>query len=176
MRDASGGEKVWSWIKKGVPIRLEVGQRELENNAVFVGPPRPTALGAFFSQSRGRVCGKRLAPSSTTSSTPCSTEPAAFGISIPTALTQRPTCTTSSPPTSVTSRRSTPALPSATGTVQPEVEETIKNDLNVTIRCIPLDAPGRGRRVCDKRTSQQAAGHSCQGVLAPPGSGVGRLF
>ena len=24
---------------------------------------------------------------------------------------------------------------------QPDVEETIKNDLNVTIRCIPLDAP-----------------------------------
>ena len=28
-RDIRGGEKVWSWIKKGVPIRIEIGKREL---------------------------------------------------------------------------------------------------------------------------------------------------
>lgn len=30
-RDMRGGEKAWSWIKKGVPIRIELGQRELES-------------------------------------------------------------------------------------------------------------------------------------------------
>ena len=35
-RDLRGGEKVWSWIKKGVPIRLEVGPRDMENDAVFM--------------------------------------------------------------------------------------------------------------------------------------------
>ncbi len=29
-RDLRGGEKSWSWIKKGVPLRLELGPRELE--------------------------------------------------------------------------------------------------------------------------------------------------
>lgn len=29
-RDLRGGEKSWSWIKKGVPLRLEVGLREIE--------------------------------------------------------------------------------------------------------------------------------------------------
>lgn len=29
-RDLRGGEKNWSWIKKGVPLRLEVGLREIE--------------------------------------------------------------------------------------------------------------------------------------------------
>ncbi len=29
-RDLRGGEKSWSWIKKGVPIRIEVGPREVE--------------------------------------------------------------------------------------------------------------------------------------------------
>ncbi len=29
-REMRSGEKVWSWIKKGAPIRIEVGQRELE--------------------------------------------------------------------------------------------------------------------------------------------------
>lgn len=36
-RDIRGGEKVWSWIKKGVPIRLEIGHREVQENTVFMG-------------------------------------------------------------------------------------------------------------------------------------------
>jgi len=35
--DTRPGDKAWSWIKKGVPIRLEIGAKELENKAVFVG-------------------------------------------------------------------------------------------------------------------------------------------
>lgn len=35
--DGRPGEKAWGWVKKGVPIRIEVGKRELENNCVFVG-------------------------------------------------------------------------------------------------------------------------------------------
>jgi prolyl-tRNA synthetase len=30
-RDLRGGEKSWSWIKKGVPLRLEIGPREMES-------------------------------------------------------------------------------------------------------------------------------------------------
>ncbi|MEM7672131.1 MAG: proline--tRNA ligase [Verrucomicrobiota bacterium] len=36
-RDIRGGEKAWSWIKKGIPIRLEVGPRDIDNHSVFVG-------------------------------------------------------------------------------------------------------------------------------------------
>lgn len=32
-RDLRGGEKAWSWIKKGVPIRIEVGPRDIANDA-----------------------------------------------------------------------------------------------------------------------------------------------
>jgi prolyl-tRNA synthetase len=35
-QDIRGGEKVWSWIKKGVPIRLEIGPREIEANQLFI--------------------------------------------------------------------------------------------------------------------------------------------
>lgn len=35
-RDMNGGEKSWSWIKKGVPIRLEVGPRDLAAETVMV--------------------------------------------------------------------------------------------------------------------------------------------
>ncbi len=33
-RDIAGGEKNWQWIKKGVPIRLEIGPRDIAENAV----------------------------------------------------------------------------------------------------------------------------------------------
>ena len=32
-RDMRGGDKMWSWVKKGVPIRIEIGGRELEEQA-----------------------------------------------------------------------------------------------------------------------------------------------
>jgi prolyl-tRNA synthetase len=35
-RDIRGGEKVWSWVKKGVPIRIEVGQRDMDADSVFM--------------------------------------------------------------------------------------------------------------------------------------------
>jgi prolyl-tRNA synthetase len=36
-RDLRGGEKYWQWVKKGVPLTVEIGPRDLENNSVFVG-------------------------------------------------------------------------------------------------------------------------------------------
>ena len=35
--DNRPGEKAWGWVKKGVPIRLEIGMQEIEKNAVFMG-------------------------------------------------------------------------------------------------------------------------------------------
>lgn len=36
-RDLRGGEKMWQWVKKGVPLTVEVGPRDLEGDSVFVG-------------------------------------------------------------------------------------------------------------------------------------------
>ncbi|MEI6176021.1 MAG: His/Gly/Thr/Pro-type tRNA ligase C-terminal domain-containing protein, partial [Verrucomicrobiota bacterium] len=35
-RDISGGVKKWEWIKKGVPIRIEIGPRDIETRKVCV--------------------------------------------------------------------------------------------------------------------------------------------
>ncbi|HEV3148887.1 MAG TPA: aminoacyl--tRNA ligase-related protein, partial [Chthoniobacterales bacterium] len=35
-RDIGGGTKNWEWIKKGVPLRVEIGPRDLETNSVAV--------------------------------------------------------------------------------------------------------------------------------------------
>lgn len=36
-RDIRGGEKKWHHVKRGVPIRLEVGPNDMQKNSVFVG-------------------------------------------------------------------------------------------------------------------------------------------
>jgi prolyl-tRNA synthetase len=36
-RDLRGGEKYWQWVKKGVPLTVEMGPRDLESKTVFVG-------------------------------------------------------------------------------------------------------------------------------------------
>ena len=36
-RDERGGEKVWQWVRKGVPLRLEIGPRDIEKDSVFAG-------------------------------------------------------------------------------------------------------------------------------------------
>ncbi|MCL2064462.1 MAG: proline--tRNA ligase [Candidatus Cloacimonetes bacterium] len=36
-RDINNGEKNWQWIKKGIPIRIEIGPKDLENDSVFMG-------------------------------------------------------------------------------------------------------------------------------------------
>jgi prolyl-tRNA synthetase len=35
-RDIGGGEKTWGWVKKGIPIRLEIGPRDMEKDSVFM--------------------------------------------------------------------------------------------------------------------------------------------
>jgi prolyl-tRNA synthetase len=35
-RDIKGGDKVWSWIKNGIPVRLEVGPRDMASDSVFM--------------------------------------------------------------------------------------------------------------------------------------------
>ena len=35
-RDLGGGVKNWEWIKKGVPLRVELGPRDLESGKVAV--------------------------------------------------------------------------------------------------------------------------------------------
>jgi prolyl-tRNA synthetase len=35
-RDKRGGEKSWEWIKKGIPLRIEVGPRDIEAQAMMV--------------------------------------------------------------------------------------------------------------------------------------------
>jgi len=37
IRDGNGGERRWGWVKKGVPVILEVGPRDIDKDGVFMG-------------------------------------------------------------------------------------------------------------------------------------------
>jgi len=36
-RDIGGGDKAWEWVRKGVPLRLEIGPRDIDKDSVFMG-------------------------------------------------------------------------------------------------------------------------------------------
>ncbi len=37
LKEKTPGDKAWGWIKKGMPIRLEIGQKEFVNTSVYMG-------------------------------------------------------------------------------------------------------------------------------------------
>lgn len=36
-RDINAGEKGWSWVKKGIPLTVEIGPRDIQSGSVYVG-------------------------------------------------------------------------------------------------------------------------------------------
>ena len=57
-RDIAGGQKKWQYIKRGVPIRLEIGPRDIEKNSVFVGRrDQPKSFGMSRDEFVAKVTG-----------------------------------------------------------------------------------------------------------------------
>jgi prolyl-tRNA synthetase len=57
-RDIRGGEKMWQWIKRGIPLRVEIGPRDLDSGSVFVarrdtGEKSSMPLDEFVNKVRG---------------------------------------------------------------------------------------------------------------------------
>ncbi|MBN1758796.1 MAG: proline--tRNA ligase [Chitinispirillaceae bacterium] len=135
-REGRGGEKVWSWIKKGVPVYCEIGPRDMAANGVFVGR-RDRGRKERFSQGGDEfVAGI-----------------AGLLDEIQNGLFDRARAFRDGNTRDIDSKEElyeffTPAnrnKPEIHGGFarchwngSPEVEEILKNDLNVTIRCIPL--------------------------------------
>ncbi|MBU1733963.1 MAG: proline--tRNA ligase [Verrucomicrobia bacterium] len=138
-REGRGGDKVWGWIKKGIPMRLEVGPRDMAADAVFMGRrdkphkerrsvPRAElvqTIGALLDEMQDAILARARA--------------------LREAHTRR-----------IDSRQEFYEFFTPRNAEKPEIhggfvmahwggdtaaEETLKNDLSVTIRCIPLDSP-----------------------------------
>lgn len=79
-RDLGGGAKKWEWVKKGVPVRLEIGPRDLEKGSVCL--QRRDRSSNENPSSRKRNCSIPLRIFSKASRTPCFSGPLPSGTPI----------------------------------------------------------------------------------------------
>lgn len=151
-RDMRGGDKMWQWVKKGIPLRIEVGPRDLANEAVFVA--------------RRDTGEKRSMPRTELVSTVGN-----LLDSVQSTLLQRARDFQAAHSHRIDSKEDfyaffTPENPDNPGIHggfawahwcgDAEVEEQVRNDLRVTIRCIPFnDQEGPGTCIFTGKPSKQ---------------------
>lgn len=139
-RDLRGGDKVWQWIKKGVPVRLEVGPRDIDKDSVFVGrrdksPKDKTTLTrtemvanvATLLQEIQDGLFERAAAFRSAHTRDIDTKDEFYAYF---------TAPATKDPNDPTPIHAGFAMTHFSGDV--DVEKTIKDDLGVTVRCIPL--------------------------------------
>jgi prolyl-tRNA synthetase len=137
-RDVRGGEKTWSWIKKGIPLRIEIGPRDIDNNTLGIAR-RDRPHKELTVVSREQI----------TEVVPQILE------DIQQSILHKAEAFRDSNIKKIDSKEEfyafftpkSPQQPEVHGgfayshwSGDPEVEEIVKKDLNVTIRCVPLDS------------------------------------
>jgi len=136
--EGRGGGKVWDWVKKGIPIRLEVGPRDIADDSVFVGR-RDQGYKERYSQKREEFVAtvanvldemqsgllERARSYREEYTRRIETKDEFYAYFTP-------------------ENREKPEIHGgfalAHWSDDPEVEKKVNDDLSVTIRCIPLDA------------------------------------
>jgi len=138
-RDMRGGEKTWGWIKKGVPLRIEIGPRDIANDSFGIAR-RDKAHKDLTMRSRSEIIATIVT----------------LLDEIHQGLLSKAEKYCKTHTRKIDSKEEfyaffTPKNPEQPETHagfayshwsgDPEVEEIVKKDLNVTIRCIPLNNP-----------------------------------
>ncbi len=144
-RELTGGEKAWSWVKKGVPIRIEIGMKECEAQTVF--------LGRRDREYKDRCVQKREE---------FLTKITSYLDEIQTTLFERASKFKQDHTIEIDSKdefylyfKNDCGFASAHWNGDPEIEAKIKQDLNVTIRCIPLIKSSPGKCIFSGEKSAQ---------------------
>jgi prolyl-tRNA synthetase len=149
-----GGARGWEWVKKGIPLRVEVGPRDIEKDSVFVGR-RDDVTGKKQSMDRRQFIA----------------DTATILDDIQSNLFQRAKAFQESHTERIDGRDAfydyftplNPEKPEIHGGFalsgwcgSPDCESRMKEDLAVTIRCIPLD-------ITDEKTSCVCCGKEASG-------------
>jgi prolyl-tRNA synthetase len=142
-RDIGGGVKNWEWIKKGVPIRVEIGPRDLEKNAVSVSrrDQPPTSKEAMSVQEFVA----RAAETLMSVQQNLYDRAAKFRDKNTRVVDSKDEFYEFFTPKTSTKPEIHGGFALAHWNGSHEVEEQIKNDLKVTIRVIPFDESEPGR-------------------------------
>jgi prolyl-tRNA synthetase len=139
-RDERGGEKIWQWVRKGVPVRLEIGPRDIDKDSVFAGR-RDRAPKDKQSVGRAEFVAT-IAQTLQSIQAGLFERAAAYRAEHMREIDDRDDFYAFFTSPSVAEGAPTPihagfALTHFSGEL--ELEQRIKEDLSVTVRCIPLD-------------------------------------
>jgi len=131
-RDLRSGEKGWSWVKKGIPLRLEVGLREIEAGQLNI-----------FRRDKGH---KEATPFSVSGVVSLLEEMQANILAKATAFRDQHTIEINSKEKfyeyfSGKDEAISGGFALCHWNQDPAIEAKIKEELNVTIRCIPIHLP-----------------------------------
>jgi prolyl-tRNA synthetase len=150
-RDMRGGEKNWNWVKKGVPLRVEVGPRDMAAGSVFVarrdqqGAPKQSIPRDAFVDGAAALLDQiqdgllaRAREHQQSNSRPIDSKDEFYAFFTPKSGRSDDT-------DEAQEIHGGFALTHWSG--ESAVEAKIKADLGVTLRCIPLE-PGDGPGVC----------------------------
>jgi prolyl-tRNA synthetase len=154
MGNKTNGEKKWDWVRKGIPLRLEIGQREVDSGQLTVSrrdkAPKDTLL-LNAAELSGKIVSilddmqasllKKAREFQKQNTVKIDTKEEFYKFFTP-------------------KNNEEPEIHGGFALCHwcedPEVEEQVKNDLSVTIRCIPLDAPlEEGKCVITGRPSKR---------------------
>lgn len=137
-RDLRGGEKSWNWIKKGIPLRLEIGLREIESGQLALArrdrEHRDTTLYSVH-ELELKIC--EVLDDIQSNLLQKATE---FRLKNTVKIDSKEDFYDFFTPKNGENPEIHGGFALSHWCEDPSVEETIKKDLNVTIRCIPLDS------------------------------------
>ncbi len=137
-RDIRGGEKLWSWVKKGVPLIVEVGPRDMANDSVFLGRRDVQGLGkkgvprAEFLQNVGNLLNEIQQN--------LFNRAKAFRDEHTHSFTDKESFYAFFTPKNKNEPEIHGGLAYAYYDGSPEIEKQLKDELKVTVRCLPLDS------------------------------------
>ena len=153
-REGRGGDKVWSWIKKGIPIYLEIGPRDIASDSVFVGR-RDKSRKERFGMGRVEFISK-VADILTDIQNSMLERAKAFRDSNIKVIDTKDDFYKFFTPANKDKPEIHGGFALCHWNGSAAVEEQVKNDLNVTIRCIPLDGkPEDGKCIISGEPSKQ---------------------
>ena len=146
-REMRGGEKTWGWIKKGIPLRLEVGLREIESgNLNLMRRDKPHKEGSPFAADKIVLILEEMQAN----------------------LLKKATAFRDQHTVKIDSKEEFYDFFTADDDEihggfalchwngNPAVEAKVKEDLNVTIRCIPIDkSPEKGKCIFTGKHSEK---------------------
>jgi prolyl-tRNA synthetase len=134
-----GGARGWDWIKKGIPMRVEIGPKDIEKDAVFLGRrDREARARASIPTAEFLTRFTRLLDEIQTT---LYQRALAFRQAHTVDLDQRQAFQDYFTPQNPDKPEIHGGFVHAPWCGQAACEKQIKDDLNVTIRCIPLNAP-----------------------------------